>query len=141
MSVSRFMRASLAASATAIMATVAAAQPSEQMAEVKVVANKPVTAQGRTTAGRPGVVVQLSRVVSYADLNVATPSGATELEKRVNDAAKSVCKELEKLYPAGSSAELGSGSCVADAIKGATPQVQAAIAAAEKGVRSAQAPK
>jgi UrcA family protein len=137
MSVSRLIHRSLIAAALAALATVGVAQ---QLPEVKVVANKPVTAHGHTSTGRPVEVIELSRVVNYADINVASDIGAKVLKQRVSDAAKSVCDELAKVYPTGSSAELGTGSCVTDAVKAAEPQVHAAIAAAEKGTRTAAAP-
>lgn len=140
MSSIRFVSGSLMATALAVMAGGALAQ-SSAMPEVKVVADKAVTAKGRTAAGRPVEVIQLSHVVAYADINIATASGAAVLQQRVKDAATSVCKELEKLYPTGTSAELGTGSCVTDAVRATAPQVQAAIDAAEKGIRSAAAPK
>jgi UrcA family protein len=43
--------------------------------------------------------VSLSYDVSTAGLDLATPAGAKEFEKRVNDAALAVCKELGKQYP------------------------------------------
>ena len=138
MSVSRLMHRSLIAAAIASMTTIAVAQ---QVPEVTVVADKPVPAQGRTASGHPVEVVQLSRVVSYADINVASRMGAKVLEQRVADAAKAVCDELVRLYPTGSSQELGTGSCVTDTVKAAAPRVQAAIAAAEKTTRFAEAPK
>lgn len=138
MSVSRLVHRSLIAAAIAGMTTVAMAQ---QLPEVKVVADKPVLAQGRTASGHPVEVVQLSRVVNYADINVASHMGAKVLEQRVTDAAKAVCEELARLYPTGTSQELGTGSCVTDTVKAATPQVQVAIAAAEKTTRFAEAPK
>ena len=82
--------------------------------------------------------MQLSRVVGYADINIATASGAAVLRQRVSDSAKTVCEEIARLYPLPPS---GKELCVEKAMKAATPQVQAAIDAAEKGFRSAQASK
>lgn len=138
MSVSCLMHRGLMGAAIAAMATAAVAQ---QLPEVTVVADKPVLAQGRTASGHPVEVIQLSRVVNYSDINVASHIGAKVLEQRVTDAAKAVCDELATLYPTGTSHELGTGSCVADAVKAATPKVQAAITAAEKTTRFAEAPK
>lgn len=138
MSASRLMFRSLVGAAIAATATMAVAQ---QLPEVKVVADRPVLAQGRTASGHPVEVIQLSRTVSYADINVASRIGAKVLEQRVADAAKAVCDELATLYPTGTSHELGTGSCVTDTVKAAAPQVQAAITAAEKTTRFAEAPK
>jgi UrcA family protein len=124
--------------AIAVMATAAMAQSSTQLPEVKVVADKPVVTQERTSTGKRVDMVQLSRVVGYADINIATASGAAVLRQRVSDSAKSVCEEIGRLYPLPPS---GTELCIEKAMKAATPQVQAAIDAAEKGFRSAQAPK
>jgi len=124
--------------AIALMGAVAMAQSSTQLPEVKVAAEKPIVTQERTLTGQRVDVVQLSRVVGYADINIATASGAAVLRQRVSDSAKGVCEEIARLYPLPPS---GKELCVEKAMKAATPQVQAAIDAAEKGTRSAQASK
>jgi len=129
---------SASAVAIAVMATAAVAQSSTQLPEVKVAADKPIVTQGRTPAGQRVEMVTLSRVVNYADINIATASGAAVLKQRVSDNAKAVCEDIAKLYPLPPS---GTELCIEKAMKAATPQVQAAIDAAEKGIRSAQAPK
>jgi len=125
-------------SAMAVMATAAIAQSTAQLPEVKVMADKPVVTQERTLTGQRVDVVQLSRVVGYADINIATASGAAVLRQRVSDSAKTVCEQIAKLYPLPPS---GKELCIEKAMKTANPQVQAAIDAAEKGYRSAQASK
>lgn len=67
--------------------------------------------------------------VSYSDLNLATHSGAVELEKRVKDSATKACQQLAKLYPESTE---GATPCVEGAIKGGMAQANKAIAAAEK---------
>jgi UrcA family protein len=131
----RWMLKSVSVAAVAAMATVVMAQSSTQLPEVKVVASKAVTKYGRNERGQPVEVFQLSRLVKYSDINIATASGAAVLQQRVADAAKSVCEELGKLYP---TTITGTNSCAADAVKIAQPQVQAAIDSAEKGIRSAE---
>jgi len=37
--------------------------------------------------------------VNYADLNLATHSGAVELEKRIKESATKPCAQLRRLYP------------------------------------------
>ena len=71
--------------------------------------------------------------VNYADLNIATHSGAVELEKRIKDTATKACGQLAKLYP--ESAE-GATPCVQGAVKSAMAQVNKAIAEAEKAAKS-----
>ena len=124
--------------AIAVIGAVAMAQSSTQLPEVKVAAEKPVVTQERTATGQRVDVVQLSRVVGYADINIATASGAAVLRQRVSDSAKTVCEEIARLYPLPPS---GKELCFEKAMKAATPQLQAAIDTAEKGIRSAQAPK
>jgi UrcA family protein len=121
----------LAASAFALASTGVIAQSTDEVPEVKIVASKPMLKAGQTAGGQPVEVVALSHVVNYADLNIATPAGVTELEKRINDAAKSVCRELELLMPRGTSQGVGSGSCVNDATADAMAKAKVAIAAAE----------
>lgn len=65
--------------------------------------------------------------VSYADLNLASQAGASILEKRIQSAARSVCeiedsRELELARAAG--------ECREDAIAGAQPAFNSALAAA-----------
>jgi UrcA family protein len=110
---------------------VAVAQSPQTLPEVVVRAYAPVTRLGRDARGRFIEVMRLSREVSYADLDVSTHTGAIRLEARIKDAAKAVCKELKDMYPMGSEVDLPSGSCVAEAIKGARSQLEAAIAYAE----------
>jgi UrcA family protein len=70
--------------------------------------------------------------VNYTDLNLATHSGAVELEKRIKDSATKACTQLQKLYP--DSAETNP-PCVQAATKNAMLQANKAIAAAEKGTK------
>jgi UrcA family protein len=122
--------AALAAIAFALASTAVIPQSKDQTPEVTIVGTRPVPASGQTASGQPVEVVHLSRVVSYADLNLATQSGVTQLEKRINDAAKSVCNELELLMPTGTSKGVGSGSCVNDATKDAMAKARVAMATA-----------
>ncbi|HUL47553.1 MAG TPA: UrcA family protein [Steroidobacteraceae bacterium] len=133
-----FRLKSASAVAIGVMATAAMAQSSTQLPEVKVVAGKPVVTQERTSTGQRVDVVQLSQAVGYADINIATANGAAVLRQRVKDSAKSVCEQIYKLYPLPPD---GKELCFEKAMKAATPQVQAAIDAADKGFRSAQASK
>jgi UrcA family protein len=68
--------------------------------------------------------------VSYADLNLASDVGRGSLERRISYAAKTVC-EIED------SRELALASatrlCRNDAIDGARPAFEAAVAAARRG--------
>jgi UrcA family protein len=84
-----------------------------------------------TQAGAMGTKVQAMSIeykVSYADLNLATHSGAVELEKRIKDSATKACDQLAKLYPETTE---GNPPCVEGAVKNAMAQAHKAIAAAE----------
>jgi UrcA family protein len=70
--------------------------------------------------------------VNYSDLNLATHSGAVELEKRIKDSATKACAQLQKLYPTSVDPD---PPCAQGAIKHAMVQANVAIAAAEKGAR------
>lgn len=140
--VSRSMQVWLAALAFSLPSAVGFTQSKNEVSEVRVEASRvPTMTTAHTARGDPVQVAQLSQVVSYADLDLATHTGATQLEHRINNAAKTVCKELERLYPSGTQQGLGSGSCVNDAVKGAMAQANVAIAAAEKAYESAKAPQ
>ena len=73
--------------------------------------------------------------VGYADLNLATHSGAVELEKRIKESAAQACEQLKKLYPETTE---GNPPCVEGADKHAMAQANKAIAAAEKDAAGTQ---
>ena len=79
--------------------------------------------------GRPQPALSIVYRVSYSDLNIATNSGAVELQKRIKDSATQACAQLLKLYPDSSEGET---PCVQGAVKSAMDQAKKAIAAAEK---------
>ena len=80
--------------------------------------------------GRKIPAMSISYRVNYADLNLATHSGAVELEKRIKESATKACDQLRKLYPETIE---GNPPCVDGAVKAAMAQASKAIAAAEKG--------
>jgi len=138
---SRLVESALSALAlAAVTMPFALAQSTEATQEVQITAFKPILTTGRDVRGGPVEMVQLSRRVSFADLNIATYSGATELHKRIASIARDVCHQLEQKYPG--STDLPSGSCVSEAINSAMAQANAAIAAAERAtLREAEAPQ
>ena len=85
-----------------------------------------------TTAVKGVPALSIVYKVSYADLNIGTHTGASELEKRVKDSATQACAQLKKLYP--SSVDTNP-PCVQTAIKNAMAQANRAIAAAEKSAK------
>ena len=82
---------------------------------------------GKSSIGAPIKELSVRSRVSYADLDLSTPAGANALKKRVEDVAKSSCKEIKVDVPAeGSTVE----KCIKDAIAGAAPQIDKAVAEA-----------
>ena len=68
--------------------------------------------------------------VSYADLNLASAPGEQILERRIANAARTVCEIEDSHELALASA---TNVCRGDAVAGAQQQLQAAVAAARRG--------
>jgi UrcA family protein len=66
--------------------------------------------------------------VDYSDLNLATHSGAVELQNRIKESATQACQQLAKLFPETIE---GDTPCVQGAVKNAMAQANKFIAAAE----------
>ncbi|MGH7105494.1 MAG: UrcA family protein [Acetobacteraceae bacterium] len=77
--------------------------------------------------------VAITRHVSYADLDLATRAGAVELERRVTEAARAGCKQLDDLYPLE---EKEARECTRTAVAEASPQVKHAIAATRREAKA-----
>ncbi len=99
--------------------------------EVRVEATRIVSKEApvRSPIGFPMQDLSLTYGVSLAGLNLATNSGATEAEKRVNAAALAACKEIGRQYPDATPSE---DECARDAAKKAMVKVHNLVAAAEK---------
>jgi UrcA family protein len=112
------------------MGTIAVAEEVQEVVVTAkgVVAQKPA---GKTATGIPLVDVALSYGVSYAGLDLASAAGAAELEKRVNDAAKEVCKEISSQRPLANFTT-SDAECTKAAADKAMVTVHALIAAAGK---------
>ena len=74
-----------------------------------------------------------SRVVRYDDLNLATPAGMERLERRIDSAARSVCRtpSTERVMGLAANAEIQ--ACIAAAKAKAAPQVAALGRAQARG--------
>jgi UrcA family protein len=111
----------------------------DQIPEITVEGGQMTKAVIKRSSGRaaPMEVVTLTRHVNYADLDVSTHSGATELKKRIDATAKATCRELHSLFPfqTGSDSER---SCVNKARKPALVQAQETIDNAEKARTAAR---
>jgi UrcA family protein len=88
------------------------------------------TQPGAMGMKRPAMSIEYK--VNYTDLNLATHSGAVELEKRIKVSATQACDQLAKLYP---ETVQGDPPCVTGAVKSAMAQAQKLIAAAEHGAK------
>ena|ERR1700683_160577 len=100
----------------------------DDMGEVTVQASRVVSKTvGKTASGVPIVDISLSYGVSAKDLDLASHTGAMELQKRVTDAAKAACKELDRQYPGSAPSDF---DCVKDATARAMVKVNELTAAA-----------
>jgi UrcA family protein len=115
--------------AAAAACTLAGASAYGQAMEVVTVEAVREIIVGKSAIGAPIKELSIRSRVSYADLDLSTPDGVAKLEQRVKDTAISTCKELKVQIPAEGSTE---EKCIKEAIDGATPQIQAAVAAAKK---------
>jgi UrcA family protein len=107
----------------AILVGLAGAQAVE---EITVEAERVIDA-GQTPHGMPIREVTIRSKVSYSDLDLATDAGAGALEDRVEQAAKSACKEMNVKFPAAGS---GEEVCVKEAVSGAMVEARKVIDAA-----------
>jgi UrcA family protein len=83
----------------------------------------------RSASGVPMEKVTLTHRVSYADLDLATEAGAAALRKRVQETARTACKQLDELYPLEAK---NRWECTKAATADASAQVESAIAAARR---------
>jgi len=119
--------ASLAMIAAAGATLLSAAAYGQAMEVVTVEAVREIIV-GKSAIGAPIKELSIRSRVTFADLDLTTAAGAAALQKRVEDTAKSTCKEIKVDLPAeGSSVE----KCVKDALAGAQPQIDKAIAEAK----------
>jgi len=104
---------------------------------VKVEASKITIVTQVSSHGIRNEAIQLSRNVSYADLDLTTSSGAAQLESRIRDSADSICKQLMAGSPTTSSLADAADrqSCVNDAVEGALIKAKHVIASAKSGRR------
>lgn len=106
---------------------VIAAEPSS-VPEITISAERPSgTVVGRTSSGGQIVSYEVSYRLGYQDLDLATSAGADELRKRVQVAADSACKDLDKLHPLSKP----DASCARKTVESSMPQADRAIASAQ----------
>jgi len=107
---------------------VAAPVAADTVQEVTVEAPPTITTTPVDQTGTPGgAQVEITTVkvgASYADLDLSKSSDVMMLRSRIETAAISDCKRLDKLYPLQQDA-----NCVDRAVETAMPQVEAEFAA------------
>jgi UrcA family protein len=134
-----FVALGLVAFALALMGTAAAQNSNSkhdndnQMSQITVQAAHEVQKKqvGMTNTGIPIEQVSLSRHVGFRDLDLTTPAGKEELDKRIKAVAKEACEQIEKLYPL-EQWETDTRTCIADAVKGAMKQEQTILASSSR---------
>ena len=127
----RASRIPLLLSACAVAsASVFATEPTA-IPEITISAERPTdTVVGRTSSGGQIVMYEVSYRLSYQDLDLATSAGADELRKRVQTAADSACKDLDKLHPLSKP----DASCARKTVESSMPQADRAISLAQAKV-------
>jgi UrcA family protein len=119
----------VAAAAVAVAYGASAAEPATE-----VIVEAPRVARSTehvSTLGAPVQVASIRYRVSYADLNLASASGAQALEKRVHDAAVQACKDLDAILAPGPPTQ-DNPPCIKSAVDGGMLQAREAIARAER---------
>lgn len=97
-----------------------AAQPPAEVSELGEITVGPPRIVQRSIYGLMTKEMSMSLRVSYSDLDMRTPAGATELDRRLTEAAHLLCERLETAYP---DSRPEHDTCVKEALGGAQPQV------------------
>jgi UrcA family protein len=121
--------------ATLMTSGAAVAQQATTEPEVKIEASKVVTMkQQRSPTGIDKETVSVGHTVAYHDLDLSTQAGKDELQKRVQNTASAICKELGTLYPntSAKNEQEDQAACVEHAVQSALNSENIAIASAEK---------
>ena len=123
--------------ALAMASAAAVAEQADQTPNTKFEAGKVHETLDRFSyTGVPIERLEVDLPVSYANLDLTTPSGAAELKRRVTAAAKEACERVDLADPVDLSDS--DDTCVRTATDGAMKQVNSAIAAARtNGANSA----
>ena len=115
--------------ALAMASAAAVAQQADQTPNAKIADGKVHETLDRISyTGIPIERLEVDLPVSYANLDLTTPSGAAELKRRVTDAAKEACARVDRADPVDLSDS--DETCVRTATNGGMKQANSAIAAA-----------
>lgn len=124
-------RIPLLLSACALASTSVFATETPTGPDITISAERPAaTVVGRTSSGAQIVQYEVSYRLSYDDLDLTTSAGADELRKRVEVAATSACKDLDKIHPV----ERPDSSCARKTVEKSMPQADRAISKAQAKV-------
>jgi UrcA family protein len=114
------------------LAIVLAAASASAVAQEKHVTIQAADVQ-ETAVGRSYIDIEelkVKRTVSYANLDLATASGASELRNRVMDAAKDTCEQIAAAGPADLPSTSDS-SCIRRVTERGLERANVAVAAAQ----------
>ena len=81
-------------------------------------------------AGEPGYVP--SATVTFSDLNLSTPEGQAELERRIDTAARAMC-DVDRISTGTRIKSRAAKQCYKTALKSTKEQVSAKIAETQRG--------
>jgi UrcA family protein len=99
----RLAALTLGAGAVSLLGTAAAlANNSSESVQPTVTVRAPRVVEHSSTVGANGLAVEqltLTRMVSFADLNLDTSQGKVALKLRIRDNAREACQELASRYP------------------------------------------
>ena len=140
MRIHRYLSLSALLPAAAVLATGAGVAPAYaqgdegDVIEEIVVVRAPIERRTIDTAGpgRPQTeVIELSRQVSFADLDLARHKDVEQLRGRIQKTAEQACERLNQMFPVTREGVQGTARCVKRAVADAEKQLEAAIADAE----------
>lgn len=82
--------------------------------------------------GKPETeIIELSRQVSFGDLDLSRYQDVETLRERITETAERACERLNNMFPVTREGVRGTARCVKRAVADAEKQLQEAIAAAE----------
>jgi len=140
MKIHRYLTLSALLPAAAVLATGAVMTPAyaqgdeADVIEEIVVVRAPIERRTVEPAG-PGQptteVIELSRQVSFADLDLARHKDVEQLRGRIRETAERACERLNQMFPVTREGVQGTARCVKRAVADAEKQLETALEAAE----------
>ncbi|WP_405240065.1 UrcA family protein [Lentisalinibacter orientalis] len=140
MRIHRYLTLSALLPAAAVLATGAVVTPAHaqgdetEVIEEIVVVRAPIERRTVEPAG-PGQpkteVIELSRQVSFADLDLTRHKDVEQLRGRIQETAERACERLNQMFPVTRDGVQGTARCVKRAVADAEKQLETAIEATE----------